>query len=174
MTQPAFAVESRDTRTGGRSSAWTRWSCGGATSSAPATRCWRSRPRRRRGVHRGRHHRVHRPGRRGVAARQRQRHDLGDDWLVGTGTATLDARDRTADRPHLRGVGDASRRRHLRDRRRHSRIRRGHLDRARADRGDATSAPRRRGSTWCSPTPTEPASTPARSPARACSSRATR
>ena len=62
--------------------------------------------------------------------------DLGDDWLVGAGAATLAARDRTADRSHLRRMGDAARRRHLRNRRRHGRIRRGHLHRARADRGD--------------------------------------
>ena len=31
---------------------------------------------------------------------------LGDDWLVGTGTASSHPRDRAADRAHLRGVGD--------------------------------------------------------------------
>ena len=38
----------------------------------------------------------------------------------------------------------------------------------------ASSAPPRRGYTWCSPTPTGPVSTPGHSPARDCSSRGTR
>lgn len=47
----------------------------------------------------------------------------------------LPARDRAADRAHLRGLGHARRRPRLRAGRRHRRIRRGHLDGARPDRG---------------------------------------
>ena len=83
------------------------------------------------------------------------------------------ARDRAADRAHLRGVGDAAATtastRSPSAPSNSARARRPRTCRSRR----RSSAPRRRGSTWCSPTPTAPASTPAPSPARACSSRAT-
>ena len=63
-------------------------------------------------------------------------HALGDDWLVGTGTASSLHETAPPDRAHLRGLGHPRRRRHLRNRRRHRRIRRGHVDRACADRGE--------------------------------------
>ena len=77
---------------------------------------------RRREVHRGRPDRVHRPGRRGVAARRqraRARRGLADRYRH----REFAPRDRTADRAHLRRVGHAARRRHVRNRGRHGRIR---------------------------------------------------
>ena len=61
---------------------------------------------------------VHRPCRRGAALATPTAELLGDDWLIGTGTASSDARNRPADRTRIRRAGHTRRRRDLRDRRR--------------------------------------------------------
>ncbi len=99
-------------------------------------------------------------------------HALGDDWLVGTGAASSCTRPRrrpsTSPRPGRPWATTASTRSPSAPSN-SARARRPRTCRSRP----ACSARRRRGCAWCSPTPTAPASTPERSPARACSSRAT-
>ena len=137
MTQPAFAVESAMDELARRAATWIRSSCGAATSCARAIALVALDD----GpddviVQRGRPRRVHRPGGGGPGRR------TADEPTPGAGLARrrrrrqLAARDRAADRAHLRGLGHARRRPHLRARRRDRRVRRGHLDRARPDRGE--------------------------------------
>ena len=124
-----------DARAGARAATWIPSNCGGATSCGPATR---SSPCD--------------DGPDDVAFTEdglAKCIDLVDDAMArtadepspGAGLARRDrrrelaARDRAPDRAHLRGLGHARRRPHVRAGRRHRRIRRGHVDRARPDRG---------------------------------------
>ena len=155
-------------------SASTRWSCAAATSSARATRCWRSTttPTTSSFTEDGLTACIDLVDA-ALAARRQRRATSAHDWLVGTGTAS--SLHETA--PPTDHISDAWAT--LRDDGIYE------IAVGTVEFGEGTStahvqiAATKLGTTpvadptWCSPTPTGPVSTPARSPARACSSRAT-